>query len=136
MSTAMMSAPCSANATAWLRPCPRAAPVMTATVLSSSPMTGNVPGDSSQNDGDSGRFCQDFGVSDTDREITNLIYHYAEILDGGDLDGVAELFAHGRICGAEGGPPETVFEGAAGVRKVYELATRLYEGRTPNTRQH
>jgi hypothetical protein len=36
---------------------------MTATVLSSSPMTGNVPGDSSQNDGDSGRFCQDSGVS-------------------------------------------------------------------------
>src|SRR5271156_3566736 len=42
MSTAMMSAPCSASATAWLRPWPRAAPVMTATVLSSSPMTGNV----------------------------------------------------------------------------------------------
>src|ERR1700744_251240 len=42
MSTAMMSAPCSASATAWLRPCPRAAPVMTATEPSSSPMTGNL----------------------------------------------------------------------------------------------
>src|SRR5271156_2960362 len=37
ISTAMMSAPCWASATAWLRPWPRAAPVMTATVLSSSP---------------------------------------------------------------------------------------------------
>src|ERR1700729_2282512 len=39
ISTAMTSAPCSASATAWLRPWPRAAPVTMATVLSSSPMT-------------------------------------------------------------------------------------------------
>src|SRR5271163_4532967 len=38
-STAMMSAPCSASATAWLRPWPRPAPVITAIALSSSPMT-------------------------------------------------------------------------------------------------
>jgi 3-phenylpropionate/cinnamic acid dioxygenase small subunit len=99
-------------------------------------MTGNVPGDSTQTDRDAGQVCQDFGVSDSDREITNLIYHYAEILDGGDLDGVAELFAHGRICGVENGPPETVFEGAAGVRKMYEMATRIYDDGTPKTRHN
>jgi 3-phenylpropionate/cinnamic acid dioxygenase small subunit len=88
-----------------------------------------------------GHVCHDSEVSagdmsDSDREITNLIYHYAEILDGGDLDGVAELFAHGRICGVENGPPETVFEGAAGVRKMYEMATRIYEDGTPKTRHN
>src|SRR5215469_15490082 len=39
MSTAMMSAPSAASLTAWLRPCPRAAPVMKATRPSSLPMS-------------------------------------------------------------------------------------------------
>ena len=38
MSTAMMSAPSCANRTAWLRPCPRAAPVMNATLPSTRPV--------------------------------------------------------------------------------------------------
>src|SRR5215469_17793776 len=40
MSTAMMSAPSCASLTAWLRPCPRAAPVMNATRPSSLPILG------------------------------------------------------------------------------------------------
>jgi 3-phenylpropionate/cinnamic acid dioxygenase small subunit len=75
-------------------------------------------------------------MTDSARDITNLIYRYAELLDAGDLDGVAGLFAHGRICGVEDGPPETVFEGAAGVRKMYEMATRIYEDGTPKTRHN
>lgn len=75
--------------------------------------------------------------TDSAREIENLIYTYAELLDAGDLDGVAGLFAHGRICGVENGPPETVFTGTAGVRKMYELATRIYDDDgTPKTRHH
>ncbi|MGV0743323.1 nuclear transport factor 2 family protein [Mycolicibacterium sp. XJ870] len=70
------------------------------------------------------------------RDIENLIYTYAELLDAGDLDGVAELFAHGRICGIENGPPETVFTGTAGVRQMYELATRIHDDGTPKTRHH
>lgn len=73
-------------------------------------------------------------MSDAAREIENLVYEYAERLDAGDLDGVAALFAHGRIRGVENGPPETVFEGAVGVRGMYELATRLYEDGTPKTK--
>ncbi|MBO0855739.1 MAG: nuclear transport factor 2 family protein [Nocardia sp.] len=73
-------------------------------------------------------------MSDAAREIENLVYTYAERLDSGDLDGVAALFAHGRIRGMEDGPPETVFEGTAGVRQMYELATRLYEDGTPKTK--
>jgi 3-phenylpropionate/cinnamic acid dioxygenase small subunit len=67
-------------------------------------------------------------------EITNLIYRYAERLDAGDMDAVAGIFAHGRICGMEDGPPETVFEGAAGVRRMYDMATRIYEDGTPKTK--
>jgi len=73
-------------------------------------------------------------MSDSAREIENLVYTYAERLDAGDLDGVAALFAHGRIAGMEDGPPETVFSGVTGVRKLYEMATRLYEDGTPKTR--
>ena len=75
-------------------------------------------------------------MSASAHEITNLIYRYAELLDAGDLDGVAGLFAHGRICGVENGPPETVFSGTAGVRKMYEMATRIYEDGTPKTRHN
>ena len=75
-------------------------------------------------------------MSDSALEITNLIYTYAERLDAGDLDAVAAIFAHGRICGVENGPPETVFEGSAGVRKMYDMATKIYEDGTPKTRHN
>lgn len=75
-------------------------------------------------------------MGDSGRDIENLIYTYAERLDAGDLDGVAELFAHGRICGMENGPPETVFTGVAGVRQMYEMATRLYDDGTPKTKHN
>jgi 3-phenylpropionate/cinnamic acid dioxygenase small subunit len=72
--------------------------------------------------------------ADAAREIENLVYTYAELMDAGDFDGVAGLFAHGRICGVEGGPPETVFAGTTRVRQMYEMATRLYEDGTPKTK--
>ncbi|KUH86469.1 MULTISPECIES: nuclear transport factor 2 family protein [unclassified Mycobacterium] len=73
-------------------------------------------------------------MSDAAREIENLVYTYAERIDAGDLDGVAALFAHGRICGVEDGPPETVFEGTARVRQMYEMATRIHDDGTPKTK--
>ena len=72
---------------------------------------------------------------DSAREIENLLYTYAERIDAGDLDGVADLFAHGRIHGQEDGPPETVFEGRDAVRELYGMATRIYEDTgTPKTK--
>src|SRR5687767_108140 len=41
-------------------------------------------------------------MASAEREILNLIYTYADRLDGGDVDGVAELFEHAVIT-AEGG---------------------------------
>ncbi|AQT79924.1 Ring hydroxylating enzyme beta subunit [Mycolicibacterium litorale] len=75
-------------------------------------------------------------MADHAREIENLICTYAERLDAGDLDGVAELFAHGRITGMQDAPPEAFFTGVAGVRRMYEMATRLYEDGTPKTHHH
>ena len=70
---------------------------------------------------------------DDARRIENLIYTYAELIDAGDLAGVAELFADGRIHGMENPPPEAVFEGRDGVAALYAMSTRLYDDGTPKT---
>ncbi len=73
-------------------------------------------------------------MSESAREIENLLYVYAERIDAGDLDGVADLFRHGRILPFADAPPEARFEGRDGVRAMYGAATRLYEDGTPKTR--
>lgn len=73
-------------------------------------------------------------MPDSARLVENLLYTYAERIDAGDLDGVAELFAHGRIHGVEDGPPETVFEGRDAVRRLYGATTRIHADGTPRTR--
>jgi 3-phenylpropionate/cinnamic acid dioxygenase small subunit len=75
-------------------------------------------------------------MGDSAIEITNLIYRYAELIDAGDLAGVGELFTHGRICGVENGPPDSVFAGAAGVRQMYEKVVRIYDDGTPKTKHN
>jgi len=71
---------------------------------------------------------------DSAREIENLLYTYAERIDRGDFDGVAELFTHAVIHGVEDGPPETQFSGVDGVRRMYEMSTRRYEDGTPKSK--
>lgn len=73
-------------------------------------------------------------MSDSAREIENLLYVYAERIDAGDLDGVADMFRHGRIQPSPDAPREASFEGRDGVRAMYAAATRLYEDGTPKTR--
>jgi 3-phenylpropionate/cinnamic acid dioxygenase small subunit len=68
------------------------------------------------------------------RAIENLLYVYAERIDDGDLDGVAELFTHGRIAALPDAPPSAVFEGRDAVRAMYGAATRLYPDGTPKTK--
>ncbi|MEZ5244190.1 MAG: nuclear transport factor 2 family protein [Acidimicrobiales bacterium] len=70
---------------------------------------------------------------DDARLIENLLYTYAARIDAGDFDGVADLFAHGRIWGMDDPPPEAVFEGRDGVKKLYESTTRRYDDGTPKT---
>lgn len=72
---------------------------------------------------------------DSAREIENLLYTYAERIDTGDFDAVAELFTHATIFGQEDGPPETQFVGIEGVRKMYSMTTRRYDDDgTPKTK--
>ena len=71
---------------------------------------------------------------DSAREIENLIYLYAERIDAGDLDGVAELFRHGRIRHTPVGSGGPSFEGRDAVRRLYAGATRLHANGTPLTR--
>lgn len=73
-------------------------------------------------------------MADSAREIENLLYTYAERIDAGDLDGVAELFRHGRIRTAPDGSGGASFEGRDAVLGMYRAATRLYEDGTPRTR--
>ena len=68
-------------------------------------------------------------MGNSEREIENLIYAYAERFDLGDLDGVAALFSDGRIQAA----PGVVYEGSEQVRVMYEAAVRIHPDGTPRT---
>ncbi len=73
-------------------------------------------------------------MTDHARAIENLLYTYAERMDAGDFDGVADLFAHGAIHGQEDAPPAARFEGRDAVRALYASAVRLYPDGTPKTK--
>jgi 3-phenylpropionate/cinnamic acid dioxygenase small subunit len=62
-------------------------------------------------------------VASDERAIENLLYTYAERIDGGDLDGVADLFAHGRITTSDG---SATFEGRDEVLGMYTAAVVIY----------
>ncbi|MFT5442486.1 MAG: 3-phenylpropionate/cinnamic acid dioxygenase small subunit [Myxococcota bacterium] len=70
-------------------------------------------------------------MSDSQREIENLLYTYAERIDLGDFEGVADLFEHAVITspGAARGPG-----GRAAALAVYQQSTRLYPDGTPRTK--
>ena len=67
------------------------------------------------------------------RQIENLLYLYAERIDSGDLEGVAEMFREAEIVA-----PATEGPGSSGydeVLKMYQVACRIYEDTgTPKTR--
>ncbi len=67
------------------------------------------------------------------RAIENLLYTYAERIDQGNLEAVAELFTHGRIKPSPDAPAEQTFEGRARVLSMYRAATRIYGDGTPRT---
>jgi len=67
----------------------------------------------------------------SEREIENLLYSYAERIDLGDFEGVADLFEHAVITspGAEPGP-----SGRDAALEIYRRSTRLYPDGTPKTK--
>jgi 3-phenylpropionate/cinnamic acid dioxygenase small subunit len=64
-------------------------------------------------------------------EIEMLLYRYAERIDAGDFEGVADLLRHAVITfpGAEGGP-----RGRDQILATYQKTARLYEDGTPHTK--
>lgn len=61
----------------------------------------------------------------TDREaITELLYRYAELVDGGDFDGVGQLLARAGF----GGPRTPLVVGAQNIATVLALTTRRFPG--------
>ncbi len=73
-------------------------------------------------------------MSDSAREIENLLHRYAERIDAGDLEGVADLFAHGRIRASADAPPEQTFEGRDRVLALYRGSTQIYDDGIPHTK--
>jgi 3-phenylpropionate/cinnamic acid dioxygenase small subunit len=68
----------------------------------------------------------------SDREaITQLVYTYAERMDAGDFEGLAELFAHAELT-TEG--LDQVSRGSAEVLATYTNWTRRFEDGTPRTK--
>jgi hypothetical protein len=62
--------------------------------------------------------------------IAALVHAYAERIDAGDLEGVAELFAHGTF-GASGGPAR---RGVDELLAVFRRAVILHDDGTPRTK--
>jgi hypothetical protein len=71
-------------------------------------------------------------VTDARIAIERIVYGYAERIDLGDFEGVAELFAHARYRG--GGYDDPGTQGAAPVLETLEKMVRRYEDGTPRTK--
>lgn len=61
--------------------------------------------------------------------IANLLYRYAELMDSGDLPGVAQLFARAKV--RLGGD---MLEGAAPMQALWESQVRIHANGTPMTK--
>ncbi|HVX19987.1 MAG TPA: nuclear transport factor 2 family protein [Acidimicrobiales bacterium] len=70
------------------------------------------------------------GASDRE-QITDLLFTYADRIDAGDFDGVADLFADADVT-FEGF--DQVRHGRDEVRAMYEASTRRYDDGTPRTK--
>ena len=65
------------------------------------------------------------------RQIENLIYRYAELIDGGKLEAVAELFRNGAIVSPAHGVSRNGYDE---ILEMYQLSCRLHDSLTPLTR--
>jgi 3-phenylpropionate/cinnamic acid dioxygenase small subunit len=71
------------------------------------------------------------GTWESHHAITALMFRYAECVDGADFDGIAALFAEGKITN-EGVAGAII--GSDAVRKLYERTNRVHEDGTTRTR--
>lgn len=69
-------------------------------------------------------------MTDSARQIENLIYRYAELLDLGDIESTALLFADAELVGPDGAVQA---KGAEAVAAIYHGFVKRYDNGTPNT---
>jgi 3-phenylpropionate/cinnamic acid dioxygenase small subunit len=62
--------------------------------------------------------------------ITNLLYRYAELIDGGDFEGVSALFAHATLLMGGG----QTLRGSDEILAMWRANTRLHPCGTPRTK--
>lgn len=63
-------------------------------------------------------------------QITNLLYRYAELMDAGDLEGVAALFRHARL--KIGGSDE--LQNSTQMLAIWRSYVKIYPCGTPRTK--
>jgi hypothetical protein len=68
---------------------------------------------------------------DNSTQLSNLIARYAELIDGGDLDGVSELLGDAAV-GAGGGA--SLLTGREALRSLFTSTTRIHPNGTPGTK--
>lgn len=69
-------------------------------------------------------------MSNSAVEMSNLLYRYAERMDGGDLEGAAALFRHARIKV----PSCEHFLDETGILLVWKQTVKIYPCGTPRTK--
>ncbi len=70
-------------------------------------------------------------MSDSAVQVSNLIARYAELVDAGDFDGLADLLADAAV-GEVGN--DSLLVGRDAVRSMFTTTTRRYEDGTPGTK--
>jgi hypothetical protein len=70
-------------------------------------------------------------MSDSTVAVSNLIARYAELIDLGDFDGVADLLGHAAV--GEGGSA-SLLTGRDAILAMFTSTTRLYPNGTPGTK--
>ena len=70
-------------------------------------------------------------MTDSHTELANLIARYAELIDGGDFDGVSELFSEAAV-GA--GDSSSLLKGRQAIRDLFTSTTRIHPDGTPGTK--
>jgi ketosteroid isomerase-like protein len=70
-------------------------------------------------------------MTDSGIQLANLIGRYAECIDRGDFDGMAELLADAAVADEHGNSP---LRGRVAIRQLFASTARLYEDGTPRTK--
>ena len=68
---------------------------------------------------------------DSSTQLGNLIARYAELIDSGDFDGVADLLGDAAVGD---GDSSSLLRGREAIRSMFTSTTRLYPDGTPGTK--